>query len=80
MFLYADGQDYDNVNTVVTFAVGSDTIQSITIVITNDLFVEADESFTVAVQSGNPRVTINGSPALIEIIDDDGKLHYILHI
>lgn len=62
---------------VVTFPVGSDSIRSVPIPITNDRFVEGPESFTVAVQATNPRVMINGSPALIEIIDDDGK--YTVH-
>ena len=58
---------------------GQTNAQTVSIGIIDDPIVEADETFTVIASSGNPRVTIIGSPATVTIEDNDGERFYNSH-
>ncbi|WP_372641642.1 Calx-beta domain-containing protein, partial [Ancylomarina sp.] len=64
--------DYDNLTQQVTFSGGSAGTEKITIVTTDDLTLEIDETFTasLSLNSGNPEV-ITSDTGLGTIADDD---------
>ena len=56
---------------------GEVNARNVSIGIVDDLFVEANEIFTVTASSTNDRVMFIGSPATVTIEDNDGERFYI---
>jgi len=68
------GSDYDPIDTILTFADGDSTTQTVEIPLRDDLEAEAPETFTVELRDPTNGATV-GSPSLarVSIIDDDRR-------
>lgn len=65
------GVDYDNTGSALNFVGDPGETQEITVPITNDAIVEADETFEVVLGTPTNGVGVSGSPATGTITNDD---------
>ena len=68
--------DFGELNPPAVFTfTSSQSVDCTQITIVNDNIVEADEFFSVSLDSTNPQVVIGLSTASVFIADDDGKMN-----
>ena len=65
-------EDYTAVNVLLSFD-ASKNVACTTIVITDDSFVEDDETFAVTLNSMGNNIVISNKTDTVTILDDDGK-------
>jgi hypothetical protein len=65
------GQDFQAKSGTLTFEVGDDREETITITIIDDSTPESSEKFTVELSNPTGTITDTGSPASVTILDDD---------
>ena len=76
-----DGFDYTAVSSPLTFPAttsSDDVMQCINVSITDDSVFEESETFTVAVTTTSPRVTLGNNDTTVIITDNEGQYNYVV--
>ena len=76
---YSGGIDFTPVapSTQLTFTSGSQRV-CVDITLVDDAIAESEETFTAILSSNQERITLAANPALITILDNEGKLSFSL--